>query len=111
MQTAALKEQLQELLDEQVEVVHERRSVERKPFVRPAKILTGRDRDQSHDGCTKDITARGIGILMRAEMKPSSRATLIIHGVKSVDVAVEAEVRWCEPFGKGWYLTGWRFVD
>ena len=101
---------IDELLEEsQAEVPDERRSVARKPFAHPVKILTGRG--ETHDGCSKDISKNGISILTRFEWRQNTIATLTIHSLKGRDVTIKAEARWCQLFGEGWYLSGWRFVS
>jgi hypothetical protein len=103
---------IDQLLDEEDRAgssTDERRSVARTPFVRPVRIVTGRQ--ETHDGCSRDISKNGIAIMTRSEWKPSTIATLAIHSLKRRPDTVKAEVRWCQPFGEGWYVSGWRFIS
>jgi hypothetical protein len=99
-----LKEQEKELLREQ-------RAVRRKPFTRPVVIAAGRDRNELHDAMSRDISNIGIGIISRHEWKVSTVARLTIHSIDSHPVVVNAEVRWIQPYGTGWFLSGWVFLD
>lgn len=56
------------------------------------------------------MSALGIGIVCHAMMKVGSLATLEIHSTNGEPVILRAEVRWCDPYGIGWYLIGWKFI-
>ena len=107
--TIACVDQL--LKENQAALLRERRSNNRKPFVRPVKIIAGRDHSESHDGFSRDISAQGIGVISRVQWQPQAIAIIEIHQLQGSDVAVRAEARWSEPFGDGWYSTGWRFLS
>ena len=103
---------IQQLMKEhEAELLRERRSADRKPFVRPIVIATGRDHDSVHHGFSRDISQIGIGMVTRDEWEEGTHAILTIHSLAKRVVRVSAEVRWCQTYGEGWYLSGWRFLD
>ena len=99
------------LRENQSALLRERRGSDRKPFVRPVKVITGRDQNESHDGFSRDISAQGIGVISRVQWQPHTIATIKIHRLRGREVAVRAEARWSEPFGDGWYSSGWSFLS
>lgn len=88
--------------------LNERRTEPRHSFVRPVSIYQG---DKPGLSCfSKDISNLGIGIITPQEFDVGIHAVLRIHSVSSYPVFVRSEVRWCDRFGKGWFLTGWKFI-
>ena len=105
-------EVIEQLLREiQAVNLRERRSVDRKPFVRPLQVITGRDQKDAHEAVSRDISSRAMGMISRHEFPPNTIATIRIHSLKGKDVLVRAELRWCEPYGEGWFVSGWSFLN
>lgn len=104
---------IQFLLKEyETEVLHDRRSVRRKPFVRPVVIRAGRNRDEIHHVFSRDISSVGIGVISQVNWAENTVAKLSIESIaKKRTVTVEAQARWTEPYGEGWYITGWKFLN
>jgi hypothetical protein len=98
------------LKENETTLMRERRSQDRKPFLRPVTIVCGRDHQESHIGFSRDLSQVGIGLISPEVFQPKSVATLKIHSLFHKEVIVSAEVRWCEPFGDGWYVSGWSFL-
>ncbi len=88
----------------------ERRAADRKSFPHPVKVVVGRHQPQTHEAFSRGISVRGIGIISKTEFLPNTIATILIHSVKSQDVEVKAESRWCLPYGEGWFVSGWSFL-
>lgn len=99
------------LKDHETELCRDRRSAARKPFSRYVQIATGRHRDKLFDGFTRDISHVGVGTVCQTEWTTQTYGLLTIHLLNSRSVVIEAQARWTEPYGKGWYLTGWTFMD
>ena len=100
------------LKDNETAMLRERRAVDRKPFARPVTIECGKDQSEIHDAFSRDISPIGIGIISRVNFRERTRAYLTVHTiVRQEQTRVLAEVRWTKPFGKGWYLTGWHFLE
>ncbi len=87
----------------------ERRTEPRHPFVRPVKIHF--PHGPTLAGFSKDISAQGIGIVCDFNIETGSLATLEIHSVHGGPAILRSEVRWCDSYGKGWFLTGWKFIS
>jgi len=87
----------------------ERRSAHRVPLVRPVVVeMNGEARP--FYSFSKNISACGIGLIMRLAPPNGTAAKLSIQRMHGDAAQVRAELRWCEPFGDGWYLTGWKFL-
>lgn len=88
---------------------HERRTVHRTPLVRPVTMrITGKDEDFL--GFSKNISPLGIGLILDSEVAAGTTARLTIHSLVNKPVHIQSELRWCHPFCKDWYLTGWKFI-
>lgn len=108
--TALLRDSVDRLLREtQVSSLRERRSSDRKAFVRPVKIYFGRDTAQFQRAFSKDISKIGLGLITEEEWQVGRLAVLEVHALAGPPAVLRAEVRWCEKFGRGWYLSGWHF--
>jgi hypothetical protein len=99
------------LKEHQTCLLRERRSVERQPFCRPVKVISARRDLPDHIAFSRDISPRGIGLIDRFEWSPGTTADLEIHGLLEKDYRIPAEVRWCEPYGRDWFLVGWAFLE
>jgi hypothetical protein len=96
--------------DNEIETLRERRSVDRKPFVRPVSIAVGKNRDTVHEAFSRDISAIGIGLMSQVPFERGSLAVLSIHCPTRRSTRLIAETRWCQPYGQGWFLSGWSFI-
>ena len=102
---------VQQLMKEnQTALLRERRASDRIPFVRPVKIVHGRNHDEVREAFTRDFSPVGIGIVSDVEWPTAKIAELRIHSLMGKELVVKAEVRWCKPYGEGWFLVGWSFV-
>jgi hypothetical protein len=86
----------------------ERRTEPRQPFARPVRIQT--PHGQTLTAFSKDLSSLGIGVVSEVSVPPGSIATLEIHCVTGEPVCLRCEARWCDPYGKGWFLVGWKFI-
>ncbi len=86
----------------------ERRTETRQPFARPVKIHL--PHGPTLIAFSKDLSSQGIGIISDISFQTNSLATLEIHSMQGDPVLLRCEARWCDPYGKGWYLTGWKFI-
>ena len=98
------------LKENESELLKERRSTDRKPFVRPVVIATGRNHEKLVDAFSRDISLIGIGLVSPSNLPPGTLAVLTIHSLGRQVVRVTAEVRWCQAYGDGWFLSGWSFM-
>ena len=107
-----MKSDIDRLLRErQATILRERRSIERQPFVRPVFIVSHRNGDVQIGGFSKDMSPHGIAVISPNNWQSGTLATLSIHSLFGAQVNIRAEARWSEPYGEGWHITGWHFVD
>ena len=100
------------LKENQTELLSERRSVERKPFVRPVTIRAGREQDIVAFAFSRDISPVGIGLISQISWKERTRGSIEVLSTKRHECyVIYAEVRWTRVFGDNWYYTGWRFLE
>lgn len=104
-----MQEEIERLLMEvQRSRLSERRTEPRQPFARPVTIHLPRTTPRR--AFSKDLSTQGIGIVTEAAIPTGTLATLEIHSTTGSPVFVRSEVRWCDAFGKGWFLIGWKFI-
>lgn len=99
------------LKERQATILRERRSIERQPFVRPVAISSQRLGETDIKGFSKDMSQHGIAVITTCDWATGTLATLHVHSLFGAHVTVRGEARWTEPYGEGWYITGWHFVD
>ena len=97
------------LKESEVALLSERRASPRKPFARPVLITHGRN--GTFPGFSRDISDFGIGVIDQSEWESGTIADIEIHSLFGRNVTVRAEARWCDQYGKGFYVTGWYFLD
>jgi hypothetical protein len=98
------------LREQQTTIMRERRAVDRQPFVRPVQIIPIRP-GANLTGFTRDVSRHGVSVIVSEPINPGTIATLKIHSLFGTPINLRAEVRWCDPFGEGWYSSGWYFLD
>jgi hypothetical protein len=98
------------LREQQTTVLRERRAADRQPFVRPLEIIPSRT-GAPQPGFSRDVSRHGMSIILKEPLNAGTIATLQIHSVYGPPLEVRAEVRWCDPFGDGWYASGWYFLE
>ena len=104
-----MQEEIDRLLSEiQRSRLSERRTEPRHSFVRPVQIHF--PNGPSRAAFSKDLSAQGIGIICNVMMGIGSLAILEVHSTQGMPVILTSEVRWCDPYGKGWFLVGWKFI-
>lgn len=104
-----MQEEIDRLLMEiQRSRITERRIETRQPFARPVKVHL--PHGPTLNSFSKDLSSQGIGIISEVSFQPKSIATLEIHSTLGDPVVLRAEVRWCDQYGKGWHLVGWKFI-
>ena len=99
-----------DLTKEYVHAESERRSSHRTPFVRPVIIKFIDAGKKSPIAFSKNISPVGIGLILEEAIPEGTLATLTIESARDRCVRIRSELRWCEPFGNGWHITGWKFI-
>jgi hypothetical protein len=98
------------LTKEDVRAVDQRRSSHRIPLVRPVTVKLNGNNERSLIAFSKNISPQGIGLIFEDALPEGTIATLTIHRLKDRYVHIRSELRWSDPFGHGWFLTGWKFL-
>ena len=99
------------LKDQETERLRDRRKEARRPFSRPIRVASGPNRREFFNAFSRDISTNGIGVVSQMELRPQTVGWLTINLLNRKALTLRARVLWCEPFGDGWYLTGWEFLD
>ena len=106
-----LEQLVQQILDEETRArVGERRDASRQPLSRPLSIEPRDETGRSLTAMSRDISALGLGVISTDHFQTGCIARIEISRFKGPPSVVLAECRWCDPFGNGWYLSGWNFV-
>ncbi len=96
------------IVREEVVAAQERRSAHRTSLVRPVLVRMGNG--ECLDSFSKNISAKGIGLIMAKSLPAGTVASLTVHSLKEKPIAIHSELRWCEPFGENWFASGWNFI-
>ena len=99
------------LKDRESEYLRERRSVDRKLFLRPIEIAIGPARRDITKAFSRDISTQGIGTMSEREFVDYTRARVTVHLSNRKKIEVDAEARWTQTFGSRWFITGWSFLS
>jgi hypothetical protein len=79
----------------------------RYSFLRLVTLQVG---DQIHTGFSREISRNGIGLLHNFEM-PLDEIEVAIPSEHGADVRIHVQIRWRQPVGAGWYISGGEFVE
>lgn len=101
---------VQRLLDEDNRFDRtERRSTVRESFARPVIVRIG-DAANELSAFSRNISPDGIGLVSTMEFPADTTAKLEILSTAGVSPTILSELKWCKPLGKGWFLSGWKFL-
>jgi hypothetical protein len=92
------------------EVIRDRRSATRRPFVRPVLITLGRDNPTQIQTTSNNLSQTGIGLIHDVELQVGRIGVLTIYRLHEDPIHIRADVRWCQPFCGSWFASGWRFI-
>lgn len=87
----------------------ERRKQGRHPYFHPITIQL-KDSPELYSAFARDVSQTGLGLLHWMPIPPQIiRVILELHDGTTIRVGVK--ISWCSAWGKGWYISGGRFVD
>ena len=89
---------------------HESRSAHRESLVRAVTIEVRRPKEIVLSAFSRNISGSGIGLITDEKIADSSTAVLTIEPLKDRPSKILAECRWCKPYGKNWFISGWLFM-
>ncbi len=96
------------LIKDAIRTDHERRAESRHPFVYPVSLHL--PNSEADFGFSRDISLKGIGLILSKEWAAGSIADLELHN-STTPLCVKSEARWSRQYGDGWFLVGWRFLS
>ena len=92
----------------QLAVPGDRRDEPRYPFFRPVAVTA---RGRFIAALALDISSRGIRIVHNIPLDISSEVTVTIWTQSGDPIQLRSRIEWCEPWDKGWQLSGARFLQ
>lgn len=103
-----LQSLIEDICREEEIIERERRTAHRKPLARPVTVEMSDEKKVL--AFSKNVSQLGMGLIVEEELPQGTIAKLTIHSLKDRPVHIRSELRWSQPFGKGWFLTGWKFI-
>ena len=88
----------------------ERRSLHRETLVRPVTV-SDVDGADVVGGVCRNISQMGMCLLTRKSLIEQKVARISIHRLEAGPAIFLAECRWSSPFGCGWFMSGWSFIN
>lgn len=102
---------VQDLLDEDTFYDRtENRSSCREHLVRPVELQIRGSQDKI-TAFSRNVSGAGISLITKQEMAERSTAVLVVETLQNGPVKFLAQCRWCRPYGRGWRISGWQFVN
>lgn len=106
-----LQQLVDQILDEETRAkIGERRDSSRQQISRPLRIQPRDEQERDLTAMSRDISGSGLGVISVDGFEMGTLARIEISRLKGAPSVVLAECRWCDPFGNGWFLSGWNFV-
>lgn len=91
--------------------LYENRSAHREHLVVPTEVLF-RETGVTLLGLTRNVSATGVGLLLPEACSEGDRAIVTMERADgSGKSGIISECRWCKPFGKYWFFSGWQFIQ
>ena len=60
------------------------------------------------DAVSRDLSSCGMGLIAASEIGTGVMCELVIE-LENSEHTIYSKCLWCLPFGKGYFLTGWKF--
>ncbi len=112
IEACKFREVIERLLDEDRRFnMKERRSIMRQPCFRPATIMLNQLQTTPCTAFVRDISEIGIGLVHDFSATIGQLGYIGVHRVWDDPVVFRCEVRWCEKWGNGWFLSGWKILS
>jgi hypothetical protein len=99
-----------QLFDEAKAAMEERMVDNRTPFFGPVSIAIEEDGQQwQFSGFSREVSPSGIGLLHNMPLDSGDVVVVTIPRRMVPDTRFQCKLRWCEPCGEGWYISGAEF--
>ena len=92
---------------EDIQHTRENRESNRQKLTLPVTIKM-LEEDGEIDAVSRDLSSSGIGLIAATQVEPETMGELDIELENSTHT-VFSRCLWCKPFGKGYFLSGWKF--
>lgn len=92
---------------EDIRQTRENRESNRQKLTLPVTIKLLNDGSEI-DAVSRDLSSSGIGLIASANVEPEALGELEIELENSTHT-VFSRCLWCKPFGKGYFISGWKF--
>jgi hypothetical protein len=79
----------------------------RYAFLRSVTLRVG---DQVRSAFSREISRTGVGLLHNFEA-PLDQIEVAIPTEHGADARIHVNIRWQQPVGQGWYISGGEFVE
>ncbi len=108
----AIEESVKRLLDEAKAAIEERGDAIRTPFFGPINItIVEKSQQWQFSGFSRELSSSGIGMLHSMPLEAGEVVLVTISRRSAPDIRLRSKLRWCEPCGEGWYISGAEFLD
>lgn len=86
------------------------RSAHREHLVRAVHI-SALGQEQEQWSFSRNISLTGIGLITQEKIAEDATAVLTIERLDGYKIEMLATCRWCSPYGKTWFMSGWQFIN
>ena len=90
-------------------VLTEMRSMHRENLVVPVTLIFA-DGVRMHS-FSRNISPVGVCLISKQPIPENQLVDLEIYRLNGKPDRVSADMRWCKPFGKDYYMSGWKFMQ
>ena len=97
--------------EETQQIARERRSAHRQSIIRPVTVSLRSDENIIVHGFTRNISPKGVGLISDLNFVEGGLAVIRIHSLEKTGTRILSECRWTNPFGDGWFCSGWHFLN
>lgn len=98
-----------DVLFNETKVTEERRGELRVPFFRPVSITFRDDEPRTVAAFSRDLSPTGMGLVHCAPLE-LGEVILTVPVTDGQPLSFHTEIRWVQPFGEDWYISGARFL-
>ena len=90
-------------------VLTEMRSMHRENLVLPVTLIF-KDGTRQHT-FSRNVSVVGICLIGTDFVTENQIVDLEIYRINGAPSRISADVRWCKPFGKNYFMSGWKFLQ
>ena len=95
--------------DDSIYVMNELRSTYRENLVVPVRVFF--NDGTFEDTFSRNISPLGMCLIGKQIVSSNQSVELEIYRLRAEPERVSAILRWCKPFGKKYFMSGWKFLS